>query len=206
VDRYEAIETIKALLGKDLVPLAHQYGVTIWKSPGRKNKGWAGHVIERYLGLPPSSAQRPNFGSWELKVVPVKRTTKGLVVKETMAVTMIDPGDVALHPFEESHLLAKLQCMVVAARMFENVAETASALYCVGFFDLSDYYLYEIVKNDYELARSAIRRMGLQGLKSEMGQYVQPRTKGPGHGSQTRAFYARKPLVAHMLGLQRITE
>jgi len=33
-----------------------------------------------------------------------------------------------------------------------------------------------------------------------MGVLVQPRTKGPGHGSTSRAFYARKIFVAHILG------
>jgi len=56
--------------------------VTVWKD-GRLNKGWAGHVLERYLGLPINSAQSPNFGSWELKIVPLKRLRTGeIAVKE----------------------------------------------------------------------------------------------------------------------------
>jgi len=45
----------------------------------KKNKGWAGHVLERYLGLPINSAQSPNFGSWELKIVPLNRLANGTV-------------------------------------------------------------------------------------------------------------------------------
>lgn len=30
---------------------------------GRKNKGWAGHTLERYLGLPLNSLRALNFGS-----------------------------------------------------------------------------------------------------------------------------------------------
>ncbi len=33
-----------------------------------------------------------------------------------------------------------------------------------------------------------------------MGKLVQPRTKGQGHGSTSRAFYARTGFVAHILG------
>jgi DNA mismatch repair enzyme MutH len=95
MERSDAIQKLKALEGNDLVPLALTYGVTIWRQ-GRKNKGWAGHVIERYLGLPLNCAQSPNFGSWELKIVPLKRLANGeIVVKETMAITMIDPVNVA---------------------------------------------------------------------------------------------------------------
>jgi len=73
MEREEAIRKLQALEGKDLVSLARQYDVTVWKGD-RKNKGWAGHVLERYLGLPINSAQSPNFGSWELKVVSLKAT------------------------------------------------------------------------------------------------------------------------------------
>ena len=72
LSRAEALRRIRLLSGKDLRPLAEQYGVTVWKN-GRKNKGWAGQVIEQYLGLPQNSLQAPDFGSWELKVVPLIR-------------------------------------------------------------------------------------------------------------------------------------
>ena len=60
MERNDAIKKLKQLENIDLVPLAHKYDVTIWKGD-KKNKGWAGHVLERYLGLPINSAQSPNF-------------------------------------------------------------------------------------------------------------------------------------------------
>ncbi|MDI6727706.1 MAG: hypothetical protein QMD44_02105 [Thermodesulfovibrionales bacterium] len=51
MERREAINKLKELEGHDLRRLADCYDVTVWKS-GKLNKGWAGHVIERYLGLP----------------------------------------------------------------------------------------------------------------------------------------------------------
>ena len=71
MEREIAISKLKLLIGKDIRQMAPEYEVTIWKD-GKKNKGWFGHVIERYLGLPINSAQSPNFGSWELKTVPLK--------------------------------------------------------------------------------------------------------------------------------------
>jgi hypothetical protein len=65
LSRAEALRRIRLLSGKDLRPLADQYGITVWKN-GRKNKGWAGQVIEHYLGLPQNSLQAPDFGTWEL--------------------------------------------------------------------------------------------------------------------------------------------
>ena len=201
MDRQEAVKRLKALEGKDLRALADKYGVTVWKK-GRINKGWAGHVMERYLGLPLNSAQSPNFGSWELKVVPLKRNKLGqAVVKETMAITMIDAVNVVEKPFEESHLFAKLNKAVVCARMFESKEERSSLLVKVATFDLDDPALYAQVKADYDLVRDAIRTRGFDSLTGKMGVLVQPRTKGPGHGSRSRAFYARKALVGHILSL-----
>jgi hypothetical protein len=41
-----------------------------------------------------------------------------IVVKETMAITMIDPVNVLQKEFEESHLLTKLKKIVICACMF----------------------------------------------------------------------------------------
>ncbi len=191
MDRQTAINKIKEIIGCDLVKLAEQYGITIFKN-NKKNKGWAGQVIERYLGLPLNSAQSPNFGSWELKTISLKRLKNGqLKVKETMAITMIDPYNVKNTDFESSHLLQKLQKIVIVARIWENKQETSSILFGVTQFDLNSPEIYNQVKKDYELVRQTIIEKGFSALTGKMGVFIQPRTKGPGHGSTSRAFYAR---------------
>ncbi len=201
MERSDAVKRLRELEGVDLVPLAHHYRVTIWKD-GKKNKGWAGHVLERYLGLPLNSAQSPNFGSWELKIVPLKRLKTGVLgVKETMAITMIDSINVSLTPFEDSHLLRKLQKAVVCARLFESQLEERSEMIRVSTFDLTDPAIYEQVKRDYNETRQCIIEHGFEQLSGSMGVLVQPRTKGAGHGSASRAFYARTLFVAQILGL-----
>ena len=123
MERQKAVEKLSTIAGQDLRELASDYEVTVFKGKN-KNKGWAGQVIERYLGLPINSAQAPNFGSWELKTVSLEYKKNGeLRVKETMAVTMIDPYNVERTDFEDSHLLTKLRRMVVAARIWESQQE-----------------------------------------------------------------------------------
>jgi DNA mismatch repair protein MutH len=201
VDRDEAVALLKTLVGCDLVDLGTRSGVTIWKGE-RINKGWAGHTIERHLGLALNSSRSPNFGSWELKVVPVRRLSDGTIrVKETMAITMIDPVEVAAKEFPDSHLFLKLQRMIVVARVFESPAETRSLCHLVAEFDLGDRELYDQVRSDYDFIRDVIRTRGFEHLSGSMGVLVQPRTKGPGHGSTSRAFYARAKLVARILGI-----
>ncbi len=191
MDRNEALKKISLLVGKDLRILAPDFQVTVFKN-GKKNKGWAGHVIERYLGLPINSSQSPNFGSWELKTISLKYLRDGkLSIKETMAITMIDPYNIIRTEFKDSHLLLKLKKTILAARVWEGKDEKRSLLYSVNTFDLGKTEIYKQVEADYNLVKKTIEEKGFSALTGKMGVYVQPRTKGAGHGSTSRAFYAR---------------
>ena len=201
--RREAVNRLKQLEGQNLHELAREYGVTVLSANGRVNKGWAGHVCERYLGLPVNSAQSPNFGSWELKSIPLQRLKNGsLSIKETMAITMIDPYHVTRTPFEESHLLTKLQKMVIVARIVGASYAQPTFVHSVTAVDLTGE-LYEAVRADYNIVRECLNapERGFSRLASEMGIYIQPRTKGTGHGSTTRAFYARKLFLSQFIDL-----
>lgn len=201
MERKEALKRLKELVGKDIHELAATYGIRVRSAVGNINKGWAGHVIERHLGLPLNSAQAPNFGSWELKVIPLKRARGGtLAFKETMAITMIDAPQVAATPFDDSHLLTKLRRAVVVAREVGDNVDNPSIVHSVSPLDLEGE-IYEIVKTDYEMVRACIRdpRRGFKALTGSMGTYVQPRTKGAGHGSVSRAFYGRPIFLAQFI-------
>ncbi len=204
LDRKEAVRRINLLVGKDLRPLADQYGIPVWKN-GHKNKGWAGLVIEHYLGLPQNSRQAPDFGTWELKVVPLVRAPDGkLRVKESMAITMLEPAEVLANKFEDSHLYDKLRSMVVVSRVYESPREEHSILHAAAEFDLDNANIHALVKDDYQAIREQIRSRGIDSVTGDLGQLVQARTKGRGHGSKTRAFYARATFVARILNLQKL--
>jgi DNA mismatch repair protein MutH len=204
LDRDEAVRRINLLAGRDLRPLADEFGVTVWKA-GRKNKGWAGHVLERYLGLAQNSRQAPDFGTWDLKLVSLRRAPDGaLRVKETMAITMLEPAEVVSNRFEDSHLYDKLRRLVIVSRIFENAEDTHSLLHAAAKFDLDDRNIFLQVKEDYELIRTTIRDRGFAALSGDLGQLVQARTKGRGHGSTSRAFYARTEFIARMLNLHKL--
>lgn len=204
LDRREAVRRINLLAGKDLRALADEYKIPVWKN-GRENKGWAGLVIEHYLGLPQNSRQAPDFGDWELKVVPLRKDSSGnLRVKESMAITMIEPAEVLSSRFEDSHIYDKLRSMVVVSRVYESAQELHSLLHAAAAFDLDDPKIHAQVKEDYERIREKIRESGIDSLTGDLGKLVQARTKGAGHGSKSRAFYARPVFVAHILNLQNL--
>lgn len=203
MERLEAKAKISQLIGTDLRPLADKLQVTVKKEDGKINKGWAGHVIERYLGLPLNSSQSPDFGSWELKLCSLKYLkSKEITIKETMAITMINEDNIKNTPFEDTHLLSKMKKILIPARIWEGKEEKSSILYSVTEFDLGNTEIFNQVKRDYELARQIVIQNGFSSLSGKLGVYIQPRTKGAGHGSTSRAFYARKDLLKKMLGIK----
>ncbi len=195
ISALDAIRKLRKLIGRDLHEIAKEHNVSVVGPSGKVNKGWAGHAIERYLGLQLNTSRTPNLGSWELKVIPLKRNSQGeLVIKETMAVTMLDGPHIVRQPFSQSHLLTKLQRMVVVTRTVGADAHKPSIIHAVSEFRL-DGPLYEAVKADYDMIRKLVTEKGIEALSGRMGAYIQPRTKGPGHGSISRAFYARIKLL-----------
>lgn len=205
MEREEALIRLGQLSGQDLHSLAASYEITVRTASGSVNKGWAGHVCERYLGIPINSSQSPNFGSWELKSIPLKVTRTGeLAFKETMAITMIDPYQVARTSFADSHLLAKLRKAVCVARTVGDAYHHPSFVHSVNTIDIDlEHELYEAVRRDYETVQECLLdpARGFSHLTGSMGVYIQPRTKGPGHGSVSRAFYARKIFLAQFIDL-----
>ena len=200
IDREEATRRILQLRGIDLHKVAYEHNVTVRSANGKINKGWAGHAIERHLGMPANSVQEPDFGDWELKVIPVKKLKTGaLKVKETMAVTMINPDQVKATPFESSHLLAKLRKFVLVARVVGGHALEPSYVISAAAVDLTGQ-TYELVRADYESIRETIANSGFNALSGRMGRLVQPRTKGQAK-SNTRAFYARTSFLGQLLSI-----
>ena len=209
--REQAMEKLRLLQGHDLRQMADAYGITVFKDDAGFNKGWAGHVIEHYLGLPRNSLQQPDFGDWELKTVSLKRLLLSgrLVPKETMAITMINPADVVKTPFRRSHLYSKLARMIVCGRIFINRSESSTILERCEMFDFDDNEDIEMlrqIEQDYEQVREVLAQYGgsdksITKLSGKMGILVQPRTKGAGHGSISRAFYMRVPALAKLLKL-----
>lgn len=123
-----------------------------------------------------------------------------ITFKEIMAITMIDPANVCQKEFEDSHLLAKLHKAVVIARTVSKSVDEPSYIHSVVEFNL-DGYLYEAVKAGYDLVRSAFLnpKQDFNALTGRMRAFVQPRTKGAGHGSTSRAFYVRPAFLREFI-------
>lgn len=195
ITRTVAIKNLKKSVGKDLRELAKEYGVTSYET-GKQNKGWKGLVLERVAGLKNNVSKAPNGLSWELKSVSFHDVKGQLVPKETMAITMINPEELKQHEFFESHCWSKLKAIIFCAVAWHGTNSESGELLKVTSLDFAETdELIQEIKADYDFIRNKLITKGFTALTGADGKWIQARTKGAGHGSTSRAFYARTSLV-----------
>lgn len=195
ITRTIAIANLREYIGQDLRSLAKERGVTTFET-GKQNKGWKGLVLELLAGLTNNASKAPNGLSWELKSVSFHYVKGVLVPKETMAITMINPQELISHSFFESHCWSKLKSIVFCAVMWDGINSEGATLLKVTSLDFAeDDELIKEIQADYEFIRQKLINTGFASLTGKDGRWIQARTKGPGHGSISRAFYARTALV-----------
>jgi DNA mismatch repair protein MutH len=199
ITRIVAVVNLKQYIGQDLAMYAARYGVMPFKD-GKQNKGWKGLILERLAGLTNNSDKAPDGLDFELKSVSFVRKNGVYVPKETMAITMINPTELAAHSFYESHCWAKLQALVLCAVEWNAANATEAKLLEVTSLDfLKDAEIIKEVAEDYEFIRQKLINDGFSALTGKDGKWIQARTKGPGHGSISRAFYAKTPFLIKVL-------
>lgn len=195
ITRATAIKNLKKYVGQDLRNLAKKYGITTYET-GKQNKGWKGLILERLAGLQTNVSKAPNGLSYELKSVSFHYMNGELVPKETMAITMINPAELKKETFFESHCWAKLKSMVFCAVEWHGQNSNRAELLKVASLDFAeDDELIKEIKADYDFIRNKLITNGFKSLTGKDGEWIQARTKGAGHGSTSRAFYARTALV-----------
>ncbi len=195
ITRAIAIKNLKKYVGQDLRKLALEYGITTYET-GKQNKGWKGLVLERLAGLKVNISKAPNGLTYELKSVSFRNKKDILVPKETMAITMINPEELKNYSFFESHCWAKLKTIIFCAVEWNGVNSNEAKLLKVTSLDFTeDDELIKEIKADYDFIREKLTTEGFKSLTGKDGKWIQARTKGSGHGSTSRAFYARTGLV-----------
>ena len=92
--------------------------------------------------------------------------------------------------------------MIFCAVMWHGKNSKKAELLKVVSLDFSktDDLIQEI-KADYDFIRDKLINQGFDALTGKDGKWIQARIKGAGHGSTSRAFYARKSLVEKIFEL-----
>jgi DNA mismatch repair protein MutH len=203
VTRVIAVHNLKQYIGVDLYELAVANNITIFKGD-KINKGWKGQVLEILAGLENNSRKAPNGLGFELKSVSFKPSGDQYVPKETMAITMINPIELLRDSFYESHCWTKLKSLVFCAVEWNGTFAKSAKLLDVTSLDFFEGHdIIKEIEADYNFIREKLRTQGFSALTGKDGKWIQARTKGAGHGSTSRAFYARTGLVAEIFNRSR---
>ena len=113
-----------------------------------------------------------------------------------MAITMINPIKLSQTPFYESHCWEKLKSLVFCAVLQNGHHNIKSELLKVTSFDfIESNTLIKEIEDDYGFIRQKLINHGFTSLTGKDGKWIQARTKGAGHGSISRAFYAKNNLI-----------
>ena len=201
ITRIIAIQNLEKYIGQDLAELAAYFGITTFTN-GKQNKGWKGLTMELLAGLTNDNKQAPNGLGFELKSTAFYQAKGIWIPKETMAITMINPTNLIETPFFHSHCWEKLKSMVFCAVSWHGKNDSRSKLLKIQSFDfLEDEDIIKEIETDYEFIRNKCARNGFHTLTGKDGKWIQARTKGAGHDSTSRAFYARKELINKIINL-----
>ncbi len=204
ITRDHAVRNLKKYEGQDLRQLAEIHGITTFET-GKQNKGWKGLVLERLAGLKPGNVKAPNGDTFELKSVAFHEVNGEFVPKETMAIGMINPEELRKTPFFKSHFWFKLRSLILCAVSWHGKnAQKAELLKVVSFDFLDSDDLIKELASDYEYIRNKLIQHGFESLTGKDGKWIQARTKGAGHGSTTRAFYARTDFLKRIMIANKI--
>ncbi|MHB8261528.1 MAG: MutH/Sau3AI family endonuclease [Bacteroidia bacterium] len=201
ITRVVATINLEKHIGIDLSEQAKLFGITTYIG-GKQNKGWKGLTLERLAGLTNNNQRAPNGLDFELKSTAFYQVKGIWTPKETFAITMINPTNLTATPFFKSHCWAKLKSLIYCAVSWNGKHNEKSELLKVQSFDfLVSNTLIKEIETDYEFIRNKLVTKGFSALTGKDGKWIQARTKGAGHGSTSRAFYARKELIKEIIKL-----
>ncbi len=201
VTRVIAVQNLEKYIGQDLCELSKLFGITTYLA-GKQNKGWKGLTLERLAGLTINNKQAPNGLGFELKSTAFYQVKGIWKPKETFAITMINQQNLIDTPFFKSHCWEKLKSLIYCAVSWNGKHNEKSELLKIQSFDfLENDTLIQEIEADYEFIRTKLKTQGFQALTGKDGKWIQARTKGKGHGSTSRAFYARKSLIGEIIQL-----
>jgi DNA mismatch repair endonuclease MutH len=173
--RDEIWERAKALEGMRLGEL----GASFSAIDGTSGKAEVGHAVEAHFGIPRNSLQEADFpgAGIELKVVPMRRTGRGLGIKERTVISMIDYDDLVLETWDSAKVRGKLRILFV---FFEHLDGRPKAEFPIRRVVVwtPDVRAEAFLRADWERVQAKVRHGLAHRLSESDGRIMGPCTKG----------------------------
>ena len=146
---------------------------------GAPGKAEVGHAIEAYFGIPKNALPEADFpgAGIELKVVPMRRTGKGLGIKERTVISMIDFHDLVLQTWDTAKVRSKLKILFV---YFEHLDGRPKAEFPIRrtLMWTPDERTDAFLRADWERVQTKVRHGLAHRLSESDGRIMGPCTKG----------------------------
>jgi len=186
----EILAFARTLEGKRLGDLGYGFAAV----EGARGRQEVGHAIEAFFGIPRNSRAEADFpeAGIELKVVPLRRTSRGLGSKERTVISMINFEQLVLESWETASVRKKLKILFVFFEHLDGVSKSEFPIRRVSLW-APDEQTDVLIASDWERVRAKIR-LGLAHQLSESdGRIMGPCTKGvDSHHLRAQPFSEQK--------------
>ncbi len=184
----ELMARAASLSGKSLGQIARQMGILIPPSP-RQAKGWAGALMEKYLGATASSLSEPDFQllGVELKTIPLGRNH---LPKESTYVCTVPLNDKRQARWETSNIRRKLACVLWLPIEADKAIPLAQRRIGRALLWRPDREQEAALRQDWQELMDMIRMGELDKISSRHGSYLQIRPKAANAKALTRTVNA----------------
>jgi DNA mismatch repair endonuclease MutH len=140
-------------------------GASFTVMEAKRGKGEVGAAIEHFFGIPPNSRQEADFpgAEIELKVVPLRRTGRGVRVKERTVISMIDFHGLVLESWGSASVRKKLKILFVFFEHLVDVSKSSFPIQGILYWE-PDASTDGFIKADWERVLKKVRH----GLAHEL--------------------------------------
>jgi len=185
----------RELVGRQLIDLQPNLAPMVPSSP--QTKGVVGMLYEACFGILPNSMAGPDFvgAAIELKSVPVLVRGSEARAKERISVAMIDFTALAMETWDTATVRRKLGQMLLIFYGWEPLQPIARFRTLAAGIWTPDAVTLEAIKSDWQTIQGLVVNGRRDEVSESLTSVLGAATKGPGHGSKSRAWSLKQPFV-----------
>ena len=162
-----------------------------------QTKGVVGGIYEAAFGIPPNSIAGPDFpgASIELKSVPILVAGGETRAKERISIAMIDFAALPLQTWDTAAVRKKLDQMLMIFYGWEPLQPIARFKTLAAGIWSPDSSTLQTIRADWQTIRDLVAAGRRDQVSESLTSILGAATKGPGHGSRSRAWSLKQPFV-----------
>jgi DNA mismatch repair protein MutH len=178
-------------------------GARFTAATGATGRAEVGHAIEHYFGIPPNPSPLPDFpgAGIELKVLPLRRTGRGLAVKERTVISQIDYLKLMEQTWATASVRKKLRILFVFFEHLDGMPKEAFPIHDVLLWQ-PDARTNLLLQADWERVSQKVRQGKAHELSESDGAIMGPCTKGASGASVRRQPFGDAPAKSRAWALK----